>query len=180
MEPSMNRAVREMGMGALVLSLLLGCGAEAAMTTKQQSFGDLAGHPTFAFTDAPAQMEPGFRSGHLFNAIMQRRIRDQLGKELRDRGYTEGAPDSAALLISFSAGGQQDVVTPGDAKGARVQGVAYTEDRGTLVLHFVDAQTNKVVWRGWVETVMTADDDLDQKVRQAVLEIMKPFPRAHS
>jgi hypothetical protein len=150
------------------------------MTTGQQSFGELAGHPTYAFTDAPAEMEPGFQSGHLFNAIMKRRIRDELGKELKARGYTEGAPEGAALLISFSAGGRQEVVTPGDEKGSRVQGIAYAQDRGTLVLHFVDAQTKKVVWRGWGEAVMRADDDFDKKVRQAVLEIMKPFPRARS
>jgi hypothetical protein len=123
-------------------------------------------------------MEPGFESGHLFNAIMKRRIRDELGKQLKSRGYTEAPADSASLLVLFSAGGRQQVMTPDSQKGTRVQGVAQSIDHGALVLHFLDAQSKSVIWRGWIDAVMRPEDDLDQKVRQAILEIMKPFPRA--
>jgi hypothetical protein len=37
-----------------------------------------------------------------------------------------------------------------------------------------------VIWRGWGSGVMSADDDLDEKVRAAVREIMTSFPVTQS
>lgn len=172
--------MRRCVVSALMLLLLAGgsvaCGASTALTTKYETPGSLAGHPSYAFAATPGLEEQGFTSGHLFNPIMQRRIRDELSKELTARGYKEAPPDQASLLITFSAGGREDVVTPGNQQGTEVRGLAYTVDRGALVLHVLEARDKNVVWRGWGEGVLTSSADLDVAVRQAVREIMKPFP----
>lgn len=162
--------------GCLTLLVALGCGSAPALNTQHEAMGTLTGRATYAFSDTPGLQEQGFTTGHLFNPIMQRRIRDALAKELEARGYVPGPADSASMLVTFSAGSRQDVVTQGDQKGPIVQGTAYTIDRGALVLHFLDPQSKAVIWRGWGDGVMKADDDLDQKVRAAVHQIMVPFP----
>jgi len=164
----------------LMLAALPGCASSAALKTGHEAPGTLSGRSTYAFVEVQKLDEDGFTSGHLFNPIMQRRIQDELGRELAQRGYTPSTAESATILVTFSAGGRQDVVTQGNQKGTVVRGPAYTVDEGSLVLHFLDPQTKKVIWRGWGNGVMSADDDLDQKVRAAVREIMVAFPTTQS
>lgn len=164
----------------LALLALAGCGTSAVLNVQHEEQGKLAGRSTYAFGDAPALKEQGFTSGHLFNQIMQRRIRDEVSKELALRGYTPSPPDQAALLVTFSAGGRQDVVSQGDQKGPVVHGPAYTIDRGALVLHFLDPASKEVIWRGWGDGVLDPDADLDSTVRTAVHQIMAAFPASQS
>jgi hypothetical protein len=158
-----------------------GCGSSAVINTRHEELGTLAGRSTYAFTDLNTVLnDEGFSTGHLFNSIMQRRICDELSRELAKRGYTQGPEESASLLVTFSTGNRQDVVTQGDQKGPVVQGPAYAIDRGALVLHFLDSKTKAVLWRGWGDGIMKPDDDLDEKVRAAVREIMSAFPSSKS
>jgi len=157
-----------------------GCGSSSAINTRHEELGTLTGHSTYAFADVPALNDEGFTTGHLFNPIMQRRIRDELTRELARRGYAPSAPESASLLVTFSGGNRQELITQGKQEGPVVYGPAYTLDRGALVLHFLDPKTNTVLWRGWGDAVFKAGDDLDTKVRAAVREIMTTFPASQS
>ena len=163
-----------------VACLASACGSSSVINTRHEELGTLAGHPTYAFADASALAEEGFTTGHLFNPIMQRRIRDELTRELTTRGYVASAPEDASLLVSFSGGGRQDLVTQGKQEGPVVYGPAYTLDRGALVLHFIDPKTKAVLWRGWGDAIIKPDDDLDQRVRAAVRQIMSAFPASKS
>jgi hypothetical protein len=162
----------------LVLVAALGCGASTAINTKYETPGTVVGRSTYAFVDATGLAGDGFTTGHLFNPIMQRRIKDEVGKELAKKGYQPGAPESATMLIAFTTGNREDVVTQGDQKGTVVRGPAYTVQRGALFLHFIDPQSQQVIWRGWAEGVISLQDDIDAKVRDAVRLIMAPFPAA--
>jgi hypothetical protein len=164
----------------LPLCLASGCGSSSVINTRHEELGPLTGHRTYAFGDASALTEEGFSTGHLFNPIMQRRIRDELTRELTLRGYVASAPEDASLIVSFSGGGRQDVVTQGKQEGPVVYGPAYTIDRGALVLHFIDPKTNAVLWRGWGDAILEQGDDLDQRVRAAVRQIMSAFPASTS
>jgi hypothetical protein len=165
-----------------VLLAAMGCGASTALNTKYETpgTGTVVGRSTYAFVDATGLAGDGFTTGHMFNPIMQRRIKDELGKELAKKGYQPGAPESASMLIAFTTGNREDVVTQGDQTGTVVRGPAYTVQRGALFLHFIDPQTQQVIWRGWAEGVIRLEDDIDSKVRDAVRLIMAPFPAAHS
>jgi len=160
----------------ILLLVLWGCGSAPAFNTKHEVLGPMTGRSTYAFADSPGLDEPGFTTGHLFNPIMQRRIREELTRELGARGYVLGPAESAKLLVTFSGGGKQEVETQGKQTGPVVSGPAYTVERGVLVLHFLDPQSKTVLWRGWGEGVMRVDDDFDQKVRLAVRMIMASFP----
>ena len=163
-----------------VMCMASACGSSSVINTRHEELGTLAGHPTYAFTDAGTLTDEGFTTGHLFNPIMQRRIRDELTRELGTRGYVASAPEDASLLVSFSGGGRQDLVTQGKQEGPVVYGPAYTIDRGALVLHFIDPKTKAVLWRGWGDAIIKPGDDLDQRVRAAVRQIMSTFPASKS
>ena len=163
-----------------LIPLAFACGSAATLHTEHQTMGTLDGRTTYAFTATPGLNEQGFTTGHLFNPIMQRRIRDELSRELAMRGYAVSPAESASMLITFSAGSRQDVVSQEGEKGPVVRGPAYTVDRAALVLHFIDPQSKAVIWRGWGEGVMDSSDDLDKAVRAAVRQIMESFPASKS
>src|SRR5689334_11933588 len=156
------------------------CGSAATFHTEHQTLGTLSGRTTYAFTTTPGLNEQGFTTGHLFNPIMQRRIRDELTRELAMRGYAVSPAENASLLVTFSAGSRQDVVSQEGQQGPVVRGPAYTVDRGALVLHFIDPESKAVLWRGWGDGVMDSEDDLDEAVRAAVRQIMESFPASKS
>jgi hypothetical protein len=177
----LGRRIKENAMKwapCLVLLAALGCGASTTLNTTFETPGTVAGRSTYAFTDATGLTGDGFTTGHLFNPIMQRRVKDEVGKELSKKGYQPGEADSASMLIAFTTGNREDVVTQGDQQGTTVRGPAYTVQRGALFLHFIDPQTQQVIWRGWAEGVISMEDDIDAKVREAVRLILAPFPAA--
>jgi len=173
-----RRAVSALVFSGLALVPVLGCGSSTAINTKFETPGTVAGRSTYAFADATGLTGDGFKTGHLFNPIMQRRIKDEVGKELAKKGYQPAEADVATLLIAFTTGNREDVVSQGDQQGTVVRGPAYTVERGALFLHFIDPQSHQVVWRGWAEGVIRMEDDIDAKVREAVRLILAPFPAA--
>jgi len=141
---------------------------------------NFAKYRTFSFSNSNSDAPEGFTSGHLFNSIMQRRIQAELYRDLTEKGFQQAARSDASFIISFSAGGRQEVQPLGAETGTtdagNIRGAASSVSRGALVIHFIDPKTNQAIWRGWVEAVMQPDDDLDAKVRAAVREVMKQFP----
>ena len=57
----------------------------------------------------------------------------------------------------------------------------FVYDAGTLLLDFVDAHTNRLVWRGWAESSMDGVVDnqawMEHRVDDAVTRILARFPR---
>ena len=75
-------------------------------------------------------------------------------------------------------------------KADRVYGYCHAADcppesvwyeAGTLVLDFMDARTNTLVWRGWarnsVEDMLRNQDKMVRTIDQAVAEMLRQLPR---
>ena len=163
----------------LVFALLAGC-HQFHVESQVDPTVDFAQYKTYSFSTTASDIPEGFTSGHLFNSIMQRRIRAELYQELAKKGFTQVARGDANFIISFSTGARQDVdavrADDGKTEPGAVGGSASAVTRGALVIHFIDPKTKKVLWQGWAEAVMKAGEDLDEKVRAAVREVMKQFP----
>lgn len=163
----------------LVFALLAGC-HQFHVESQVDPSVDFANYKTYSFSTAASDVPEGFASGHLFNSIMQRRIRAELYRELTKKNFTQVARSDASFIISFSTGSRQDVAAvradDGTADSGVIEGSATAVTRGALVIHFTDAKTKQVLWQGWAEAVMKAGEDLDEKVRAAVREVMKQFP----
>ncbi|HEY6727057.1 MAG TPA: DUF4136 domain-containing protein [Polyangiaceae bacterium] len=167
----------------LVFALLTGC-HQFHVESRADPSVDFASYKTYSFSTAASDIPEGFASGHLFNSIMQRRIRAELYRDLTQKGFAQAARSDASFIVSFSTGSRQDVeaVHADDGKGdpGSIEGSATAVTRGALVIHFTDAKTKQVLWQGWAEAVMKAGEDLDERVRAAVREVMQQFPpKAH-
>ena len=163
---------------ALCLSALGGC-KTFALGSQYAAGEDFAEYKSFAFSRAAARPPAGYRTGHLFNSIMQRRIQDEVTKVLTARGYSLVPAEEASFQIKISGGGNESVQTPeqgASSASGSVEGGAVVVRKGALVLHFVDLKKKKIIWRGWAEAVMSPDDDLDAKVRAAVRKILAIYP----
>jgi hypothetical protein len=164
----------------LAFAIVTGC-HQFHVESQVDPSADFAKHKTYSFSNTASDIPQGFSTGHLFNSIMQRRIRAELYRELTSKGFSQAARGDASFIISFSTGSTEDVDRARSGpdhttEPGTVEGSATAVRRGALVIHFTDPKTQKVLWQGWVEAVMKPGEDLDEKVRAAVREVMKRFP----
>jgi hypothetical protein len=120
----------------------------------------------------------------------EQRIRRAVDAALATRGYRPAGADTADLLVSFSVGserktreeqiaGRSTVIAPDGGRGqwqrnAPVRTRTYTE--GTLALEFVERESKRPVWTGWGSKALSAADDREQVIRNAVEAILEDFP----
>src|SRR5690606_12532161 len=160
---------RGLVLGCLLVGCLTGC-KSFAVESQYSTGTNYAEYKTFAFSHAAAQPPAGFTSGHLFNSIMQRRVRDEVTQVLYARGYDLVPESEASVLNRISGGGSESGRSPatgGVVGPGAVGGSAVVVDTGALVLQFVDPKKKKFIWRGWAESVMSPSDDMDKKAREA-------------
>ena len=118
------------------------------------------------------------------NPFFHERIQADVEKELANRGFektTSGRPD---LVIRYHATVRQQAgvhnVDPDKAYCDSNNCEAYVYEAGTLLLDFVDARTDKLVWRGWAEDAVDGVIDnqrlLEQRIDKAVALILRRLP----
>jgi hypothetical protein len=115
------------------------------------------------------------------NEFFQRRVRSAVDRELAAKGLEPAGPGASDLVVHYHASVTQRI----DANGADQQ-YGYCEDcrpsvfdAGTLTIDFVDARTNRLVWRGWaegsIEGVIDNQAWMERQVDEAVTRILKAF-----
>lgn len=115
------------------------------------------------------------------------RVQGAVEKQLAARGIrlsTSGTPD---LLIHYHASidNRIDVNRTereyGFCHGAGCDPWTIEYEAGTLVLDFIDARANRLIWRGWardsVENVFGNEDRAGRRIEEAVSRILARFPR---
>ena len=116
------------------------------------------------------------------NEMFQRTIQAAVAKELSARGFERLESGHADLVLHYHASVTQRV----DANGADER-YGYCDDcrpsvfeAGTLTLDFVDARTNRLVWRGWAESTLDGLIEsqawLDRRVGESVARIIQKLP----
>jgi hypothetical protein len=169
--------------GALALSAaaLTACAATMRVNSYAERAADFSHYRTYAFGPAEAMStgDPRLDSNPFFFG----RVQAAVDRQLAATGYekTTATPD---LLVHFHASMTQEINTSeidqkyGYCASSECRPFVY--DAGTLLLDFVDARTNKLVWRGWAEGSMDGVDNqawMEQKVDDAVNRILARLPR---
>jgi hypothetical protein len=112
-------------------------------------------------------------------------VQGAVERQLASRGLelsSTGAPD---LLIHYHANITERIDV---GRADREYGACPTGDcpdvwyeAGTLVIDFMDARTNQLVWRGWaqnsVEDMLRDRDKMADTIDQAVTRMLKQLPR---
>jgi hypothetical protein len=118
------------------------------------------------------------------NRFFGERVRTQVERGLAGRGFEKTIAATPDLLVHYHANLRQEVNIRrfdqeyGTSENAECRPCVY--DRGTLFVDFVDARTNKLVWRGWAEgSVDGVIDDqawMEARVDEAVARILERLP----
>ena len=179
----------------LLLSLLaavLLAGCAPRVYTEQDQDAKLAGYHRFAWlTPPPAPV----RDPILDSQILESRVHHAVSSDLKTRGYEEVAPDAGPdFLVTYHTSAKQTVESTGPsfsfgfidafphgfgAVGFPVGPDVQSRDEGTLMLDVLDAQSKRLVWRGWTTELLNQDNYSDKSVQDAVKDIFDKFPAQH-
>lgn len=133
------------------------------------------------------------QSGAISDQDIDRIIRTAVDEQLAKAKIAPGTAETANLIMSYVAIGQLDMGTSVYDAGAKVGSIPYGHWRpfyqagsdaqlmrgGTLTVDFVDASTNKIVFRASQSRVMEGQvtaKKFEEVVRKMVKEIFKKFP----
>jgi len=134
------------------------------------------------------------RNPILDSQILDERVHKAVSADLKARGYDEVAPDANPdFLVTYHTSAKQTLQSTGpsfsfgfvDAFPHGFGAAAFpigpdveTRDEGTLMLDVLDAQSKRLVWRGWTTQLLNQDNYSDSAVAGAVKDIFDKF-RVH-
>lgn len=118
------------------------------------------------------------------NPFFDRRVREQVEKQLARRGFERSTASTADLLVHYHASVTQQVdVRNFDRDYTYCQHAdcrPFIYDAGTIFIDMVDPRTKMLVWRGWAESsidgLIDRQDWIEQHVDNAVRRIIDRLP----
>jgi hypothetical protein len=115
------------------------------------------------------------------NELFENRLRGTVERVLAVRGFEKASTATAGLVIHYHASVNQRIdVNALDQQYGYCDGCRPSiYDAGTITLDFVDAATNKLVWRGWSEGTLDGIDNqaaIEARVDDAVSKILQGLP----
>ncbi|MEM7410540.1 MAG: DUF4136 domain-containing protein [Myxococcota bacterium] len=182
----------------LVGVLLAGLALTACATLRVESDFDpevdFVAYETFTWLDPPlveTPREAGAPEVDPFthNTLVDQRVRSGVEAALEQRGYRKAEDSDFALRYDLVnrevTRTSPGFVSPGafGRRGFYAGSTVYpplvrTYDEGTLIVDVIDAQTRRIIWRGWAAT-RTRDGHLDAARLQRVIDgILAEFPPA--
>ena len=116
------------------------------------------------------------------NPFFQTRLMADIDRELTRHGFEKRTAGSPDLYVHYHARVTQelDVRTVDPEYGSCQNCGATVYDAGSILIDFVDGRTEKLAWRGWVETSMQGAIDnqrwMEDQIDQAVTRILDRLP----
>ena len=162
----------------VTLFAVSGCSGIKVSTDHNQEFG-FGGFKTY---DWMAQKPDILRDPLIDTALLDRRIKEAVDKELSERGYLP-ADSNPDFFVSYHFGteSQVDVSSCGyhypespRCWGQEVE--TYTYTRGTLILDIVEADDLELVWRGYATGAIHDIERMEETIREAVTKVLADFP----
>ena len=162
---------------------LVATGATAALKVKARAFPGpaVSSYETYGWKSNQDNPDALLGEGASMASGME-----ALGDEiLAARGFSPAdEPDLWIRYTALSHGDLQvadpNVEEPDDVRWVADPSGHFTVSyrKGTLLLEFVDAETEKLVWAGWASDVVPADERvIRKKVDRAIVKILKQLPR---
>lgn len=140
---------------------------------------DFSAYTTYRWKTAPQDDSPEA-------AMVDGRIKTTADRELAAKGLRRAAPDeSCDLLLTYYGGIEDNLLIEGVRyevaphvvwTGASPMAVTRSYQVGTLILDFVDAETEIVVWSGVVAGKAKTGSELRQRVEKAVKKMLRQYP----
>ncbi len=182
----MKRQILGLTVGLAAIAIASGCAVTMSVSSHVDRTLNFSQYRTFDWGpadalptgDARLDRDPFFKD-HVEGAV-------ERGLSARGIALTSsGKPD---LLIHYHANITERIDvnkadrTYGYCRSADCPPESIWYEAGTLVLDFMDAHTNKLVWRGWaqnsVEDMLDNRDKMAKTIDQAVTEMLRQYPQA--
>ena len=164
--------IRLAGLFTFVLALT-GCAATDVSSYVAHGVA-LQAHHTYnwATVDARSTGDPRLDNNRFF----EDRVQAAIEKQLASLGFRKTA--SAGLLVRYHASVTQDISISGsEGNGDCDECRAEVYDVGTLLIDLVDAQSDRLVWRGWAtgssDGVVDDQQWMEMRIDEAVARIMR-------
>jgi hypothetical protein len=181
----MKRHVLAVLVSAAAAGLAGACALPMSVSSHVDRSVDFAKYRTFDWgpADALPTGDPRLDRDPFFQDHFQGAVQ----RELVSRGIRLASSSPPDLLVHYHANVTEriDVNQVDRAHGYCGSGDCPPEmfryEAGTLVLDLMDAQTNKLVWRGWaqnrVEEMLGDRDRMEETIDQAVRQMLRRLPR---
>ena len=168
----------------VIAAVASGCAAAINVSSHRGPGQDWSGYRTFEWAppDALPTVDPRLDANPVFND----RVHGVVAAGLVERGWTLAAPNTADVLIHYHANvtTRLDVArldqAYGSCPGGACPGETVEYEAGTLVLDFVDARTQRLIWRGWAQTelreLLRDPDRMAKTIDQAVTGMLRQLP----
>jgi hypothetical protein len=169
---------------AVILLALTGCATMAGGSYVARGV-DFSAYRTYDWGPADALPVGDARLDN--NAIFQDHLQGEIEKQLAERGVARAMPGTKPdLRIHYHASVERDyqiheVTAPfGDCPSYDCQPRVREFEAGTIVLDFMDAFTNQLVWRGWakdsLDGIIANQERLERQVDAAVTIMLRDLP----
>ncbi len=169
----------------LSLAGFLGCSGVTVSSDYAQST-DFTELKTFAWL--PKSQEEYVDHG-VDNSLIRSRIQDAIATELAAKGYLEIIDGAGDFLVTYHARTQEKIqVQPrtGPMIG-RPWGGGYADvyqyEEGTLIIDFIQAKTQQLVWRGIAKGAVNWQGSPEKRtklINEAVQKVLAQFPPKRS
>lgn len=178
----------------ITLSLLLfpavlasGCSHQAAVTADYDTSADFSVYRTYAWLDEALPPDKIPEDLRAIGDITDKRIRSAVDSEMAAKGFTS-TTSNPDLVIFYHIGIEDKVdvtewgysyASTGRYWGWNTRNVdTYEYQEGTLIIDFVDANSEVLVWRGTARKVLESltPEEADRLIKEIVREMMALYP----
>jgi hypothetical protein len=170
---------------ALALALAAsGCAATIGVSAHVAPGRDWSRYRSFEW--APADALPVADPRLAANPVFNDRMHGAVAAGLESRGWTRADAAGADVLIHYHANvtTRLDVAgidrAYGSCPGGECDSQTVEYEAGTIVLDFVDAQTQRLIWRGWAQTdlheLLADSDRMADAIEHAVERMLQRLP----
>lgn len=119
------------------------------------------------------------------NRFFDERVRAAVDRELALRRFEKAPPSRADLVVHYHASFTQEIDVRGidaEYKYCEEENCGpYSYEAGSLLVDFVDARTQQLIWRGWVEGqfdgVIDNQRSMELTVDETVRQLLRRLPR---
>lgn len=161
--------------------LLLGCGPTSQVFTDYDRTANLEAYKTFGWL-ASTSIE-GRNNPIYYNELNDKRIKTAVANQLESRNYKFS--EEPEMLIHYHIVIDDKAVVRTDPYGyyygpywMRTEVNVYEYREGTLIIDLMDADTNSLVWRGWITSFLKNSDPskMEESIDRAVRMIFAEYP----
>jgi hypothetical protein len=166
------------------LLLLIGCSG-ISVTHDYDQKEDFTKFKTFNWMPQPKALVADAQAAQLNNSLFDKRLKSAVNEGLQAKGMQLAAQNPDFLIVYHT--GVQDKVNITDwgygygpywgPWGGPVDVQQYTE--GTLIIDFVDAEDNQLIWRGTATKALVSrpsPEKAEQVIKQIVEKLLVNYP----